>query len=376
MSRIFISYSRKDIEIARQLAAELQKAGFDVWWDISGLKGGDDWVRVIPAAIDASQFFIILLSKASVESQWVQKEYLRALNRRMKIIPLLLEACDVPFALANINYIDFTVDNRAVNLNKLLEALEVAPLPFPPPSPALPVWKQKRFLWMSAAALLGIFLLIGIVRACAAPTPPTPTPVFEASLTPTQTASLSPVPTDTPTTTSTASATVTVTRQPSETPTPTGTATPSPTIEKFPRIELCVLPDIASLWVRTGPGRGFEALPTALAGGDCLLFSARNEAGTWYMISPRQPAPRFAEFEYGWVAAIYLDISAPVSLPEATPIPTATRTPLPTFTPTPTVTLTFTPTITFTPTETFTPIPTDTRMPTATDIATEPPPNP
>ncbi len=60
MSRIFISYSRKDVATARRLAGELRKAGFDVWWDISGLKGGDAWVRVIPAAINSSQFFVIL----------------------------------------------------------------------------------------------------------------------------------------------------------------------------------------------------------------------------------------------------------------------------------------------------------------------------
>lgn len=71
MTQIFISYSRRNIDTARSLAGDLTRAGFEVWWDISDLKGGDDWVRVIPAAIDASQFFIILLSKASVESQWV-----------------------------------------------------------------------------------------------------------------------------------------------------------------------------------------------------------------------------------------------------------------------------------------------------------------
>jgi hypothetical protein len=48
MQRVFVSYSRKDIDFARKLAGDLEKAGFETWWDISNLKGGDDWVRIIP----------------------------------------------------------------------------------------------------------------------------------------------------------------------------------------------------------------------------------------------------------------------------------------------------------------------------------------
>lgn len=356
MSRIFISYSRKDIAIARQLAGELRKAGFDVWWDISGLKGGDAWVRVIPAAIDSSQFFVILLTKASVESQWVEKEYVRALARRMKIIPLLLEPCDVPFALANINYLDFSANDDETNLKNLLEALETGIVP--PTAPAAPKRDWKRWIWIGAAALLGILLLVVTLRACAAPPPPTPTPIIEASATPTQTATrtstVTLAPTETPTPTFTATSTPTVTSTSTHTPTPTLT------VETSPRVELCVQPEIGSLWVRAGPGRTFETYPRALSGGDCLIFSARDEGGGWLMIGPRQPNRNYADFEYGWVAANFLENPNHLPLPVATPVPTATRTSLPTFTPTFTATLTFTPT------------PTDTRVPTATDVTAAP----
>ena len=42
MTQLFISYSRKDIAFTRKLAADLEKAGYSVWWDISDLRGGDD----------------------------------------------------------------------------------------------------------------------------------------------------------------------------------------------------------------------------------------------------------------------------------------------------------------------------------------------
>ncbi len=356
MSRIFISYSRKDIATARRLAGELRKAGFDVWWDISGLKGGDAWVRVIPAAIDSSQFFVILLTKASVESQWVEKEYVRALARRMKIIPLLLEPCDVPFALANINYLDFSANDDETNLKNLLEALETGIVP----PPATPKRDWKRWVGIGAAALLGIILFVAILRACTTPPPPTPTPTIEASSTSTVTATITLTGTPTPTETFTPTSTFTVTPTNTVTPTASSTATPTLTVETSPRVELCVQPEIGSLWVRTGPGRTFETYPRALSGGDCLIFSARDESGGWLMIGPRQPNRNYADFEYGWVAANFLDNPDQIPLPVATPVPTATRTPLPTFTPTFTATLTFTPT------------PTDTRVPTATEAPATP----
>ena len=39
MEKVFISYSRKDIEFARKLAGDLEKASYDVWWDITDLRG-------------------------------------------------------------------------------------------------------------------------------------------------------------------------------------------------------------------------------------------------------------------------------------------------------------------------------------------------
>src|SRR5574341_480868 len=108
MQRIFISYSRKDIGFVRKLAEDLEKAGYDVWWDLTDLRGGDDWLRVIPSAIESSQFVIVVLSPNSVISDWVEKEYAQALSFHKKIIPIMLAQTNVPFALKTINYVDFT----------------------------------------------------------------------------------------------------------------------------------------------------------------------------------------------------------------------------------------------------------------------------
>ncbi len=370
MERIFISYSRKDSSTARSLAGSLEKAGFDIWWDISDLQGGDDWLRNIPAAIESSQYFILLLSPNSIASKWVEREYLHALNRSIKIIPILIAPCQIPFALANINCLDFTAHDDQTNQQTLLATLKKGSSPVAVPS-SWPAGK-KPLIWIGLTALLGIFLLLGLLKACGIfpPIPtPTPTPVTVTPSLPV----ISPSPTLTPTPVEispTPSITSTWTVTPSLTPSANPTQTPTATVETFPRVELCVQPEITALLVRAGPGRSYEALTIGLAGGDCLIFSARNETGTWYMIGPRQPNPKFTEFEYGWVAGGFLDLSGELPLPVATPIPTATRTPHPSATPTFTPTVTFTPTQTFTPTDTATPIPTDTRVPTATDSPT------
>ena len=138
MTKLFISYSRKDTGFVRKLAGDLEKAGYDVWWDLTDLRGGDDWLRVIPSAIESSEFFIVVLSPNSAVSDWVKKEYTQALASGKKIIPLMLARSSVPFALNTINYVDFTSDDYAVNLKNLLDAigysgeLPTPPLPFLP----------------------------------------------------------------------------------------------------------------------------------------------------------------------------------------------------------------------------------------------------
>jgi hypothetical protein len=123
MQQVFISYSRKDIAFVRKLAGDLEKAGYDVWWDVSDLRGGDDWLRVIPTAIDSSSFFIVVLSPNAITSDWVKREYTQALSLRKKIIPIMFARSSVPFALNDLNYIDFTRDDYATNLKALLGTL-------------------------------------------------------------------------------------------------------------------------------------------------------------------------------------------------------------------------------------------------------------
>ena len=74
--RIFISYkpaTRPDERLAKQLALRLRNAGYSVFIDdLSG--AGVEWAQEIQRQIEASDFFIVLLSGTSVRSEMVAQE--------------------------------------------------------------------------------------------------------------------------------------------------------------------------------------------------------------------------------------------------------------------------------------------------------------
>jgi hypothetical protein len=349
MSQIFISYSRKDIAFVRKLAGDLEKAGYSVWWDVSGLRGGDDWVRVIPAAIQASDTFIVVLSPNSAASQWVEKEYTQALHLRKKIIPIMLEESDVPFGLNNINYIDFTADGYGVNLNKLLNALGYSGEPIIPSATI-----SRTLARLFFPLLIGILFLVALLATInSAPLiPPGATPTHIPSQTPVP--SLTSTHTSTPTTTTTGTPTITFTPTATETLVPRPTWTASPTNPTFDVLIYCVNSLYANtINVRSGPGIIYAPLGEPLQVGKCLGFSARNEDATWLQIAPSQTDPALGQYAAGWIfrELLGLGTEGPIDLPAVTLTPTLMPSD------TPTVSPTFVATDTPSQTETSTPVP-------------------
>ncbi len=107
MTQVFISYSRSDMEFVQRLALDLQRAGLDVWWDLSDIQGSDVWEKKIEEGLRSSQYFVVVLTPASLESRWVRREYLSADNSGINIIPLKLKTYDdVPLTLRDIQPID------------------------------------------------------------------------------------------------------------------------------------------------------------------------------------------------------------------------------------------------------------------------------
>jgi TIR domain-containing protein len=362
MQRIFISYSRKDIDFVRKLAGDLEKAGYDAWWDITDLHGGDDWVRMIPSAIESSDHVIVVLSPNSITSEWVEKEYTQALSLHKKIIPVMLVACNVPFALNTINYVNFSLGEYVDNFNNLLTALGFTGEP-----PAVKPFETstlfrsiqtRKFVIPLAAGFVALLFLAWTVQpkhitqptATTTPLPSTTPTATEKPVTATYTASL----------TLTASPTFTATATSTSTPGPTSTVTP--TEPTFTTLIYCVNSPFAyAINVRSGPSTNYAPIGEPLLVGKCLTFSAQNEERTWLQVAPDQSDLTFQQYEGGWIARELLGLGTIGSID--LPVVTLTPTPLPSDTPTITPTFTPTPTVTSVPTSTETSSISDTPTP-------------
>jgi len=383
MEKVFISYSRKDINFARKLAGDLEKASYDVWWDITDLEGGDVWIRKIYQAIKTSQYFIVVLTPASIESSWVTEEYAEALNllhkrQLKKIVPLMLEQCEPPFGLTTTNYINFIDGEYADNFNDVLKSLDYSGKPpdVTPYKKSLLSFLPPAFIKYGIPVLIGLMLLA--IFAWINPFKPTvtETPTFTPSRTATTVAppTYTFTPSNTPTGTITATHTVTFTT--------TTTLKPSYTPLYEIRLQICIAAESPNIYVRSGPGQGYAPQILAVRDEDeniiCPWFSARIENGEyfWLLIAPDQRNAVLQEFEGGWIRQDLLDKNTsidivPIITLTATSTPSNTPTATPSFTPTSTPTITPSPTATNTFTSTPTNTPTLTA--TATDIPTETP---
>ncbi len=95
-AHVFISYSRRNIEFAKRLYAELNKNKRDIWVDWEDIPRGTDWLQEIYAGIDRSDTFIFLVSEHSLVSEICNQELSYALKQHKRIIPLILRQIDDP----------------------------------------------------------------------------------------------------------------------------------------------------------------------------------------------------------------------------------------------------------------------------------------
>jgi hypothetical protein len=99
----------------------------NVWIDHWELKVGDSLIGRIQEAIQGSSGLLVILSKASVESEWCKKELSSGLvreldERRVVVLPVLMEDCTVPLFLRDKLYADFRT-NFDEGLKAVLDAV-------------------------------------------------------------------------------------------------------------------------------------------------------------------------------------------------------------------------------------------------------------
>lgn len=107
--KVFISHASEDKErFVLRFAKDLRENGVDAWIDCCEMAAGDSLIdKIFEEGLGQTDTVIIVLSKASMQSLWVQKELNVASARIItgkikKLIPVLIEECDVPVVLEDI----------------------------------------------------------------------------------------------------------------------------------------------------------------------------------------------------------------------------------------------------------------------------------
>lgn len=111
---VFISYSRKDKNIADQVCNAFEQVGITYFIDRDGILSGQNFVNVIIKAIKESTIFLFLASKNSYKSQITLDEVFEALdgvaNGNHQIITYILDDSELPnelrFRLRRYNWRD------------------------------------------------------------------------------------------------------------------------------------------------------------------------------------------------------------------------------------------------------------------------------
>lgn len=112
--RVFLSHSAKDNWVAHQMTRLIEERGITVFLDEKDIEGGEDIAERIRTALEECNEFVVLLSRYSVNRQWVLIETGAAwmLKKRMTAIVDKITSQELPDILADLKYVDLNDFDR------------------------------------------------------------------------------------------------------------------------------------------------------------------------------------------------------------------------------------------------------------------------
>lgn len=160
MAKLFLSYSREDARRVTALAKALEAAGHEVWWD-RHIDGGSRFAREIDAALKQCEVVVVLWSRSSVDSAWVQDEAAAGRDTN-RIVPVLIENVEPPLGFRQYQSIDLsTWSARRKVPAPLLSAISAKALGSSSTSAASRVVAKNRFSqpWRLAAVVFSLMFI-------------------------------------------------------------------------------------------------------------------------------------------------------------------------------------------------------------------------
>ena len=126
-AKVFISYSRKDMEFADRLEAALKARGFEPLIDRTDIYAFEQWWERIEALVTRADTVVFVLSPDAVASEVALREVGFAASLNKRFAPVVWRRVDdklVPAELAKRNFIFFDDDTQFdQRADQLAEAL-------------------------------------------------------------------------------------------------------------------------------------------------------------------------------------------------------------------------------------------------------------
>lgn len=125
---IFLSHSSIDKDKVRDIVRYLKKWNIPIWFDEAEIKIGDSLQSKISDGISNSDYLGVVLTKNSVDSKWVKEELEIAINtqinnQKVKVLPILLEDCEIPAFLSTKLYANCTEKNYYMGVKEIEKRL-------------------------------------------------------------------------------------------------------------------------------------------------------------------------------------------------------------------------------------------------------------
>ena len=125
--KLFISYSRKDKQVAQRVADALDIEGYDVFWDAE-IPPGQKFDAYIFSQLEQSHAVVVLWSKHSIDSDYVKEEADYARSNTV-LVPLRIDETILPFGFTRIHTTDLLHWNGSIQdpeWRRVVSALELS----------------------------------------------------------------------------------------------------------------------------------------------------------------------------------------------------------------------------------------------------------
>jgi tetratricopeptide (TPR) repeat protein/predicted Ser/Thr protein kinase len=124
---VFISHSKEDANTAKQISRQLAVLGYSTSCSEDYSRSGPQWTKAVAEAISSSSLLILIWSRHSVQSHFVEFEYTKAAALGRPVLPCLLDDAPLAAPLSAVAAVQFR--NADEGISRLIEAMGSLGLP-------------------------------------------------------------------------------------------------------------------------------------------------------------------------------------------------------------------------------------------------------